>query len=374
MTTTDPPPRLLSTHLLPLTAAPPPLLLLPAPPPPPKPKKPPLTHFLSLPLHHSPHLQPALDLLSSDIATHFPDLKIPKHAMRPAECVHLTLGVLSLPSRRKEGKDAGDEEMKTVFEHASAGARAEGEGGRAPAVEEKGEEEEEEEEEEAVQKAVRILEDLDLERMLRNAGKEDTQKQELEQKEAVTGGNDAAMEEDRENGGVPIDPVNEPMTGVEEEEALEPLRISLQGLKTMGSAKKASVLYISPVDHTSRLHRFAEAVRQHFVDAGFIVDEKRDLKLHATILNTVYARRKGRKGNGRPTQLDLRGVLEKWEERVFVEELAADRVVLCLMGAKEVDGVKGAGGYEEVAGRFITPSPSSALIMARKESELQVIK
>jgi hypothetical protein len=220
---------------------------------------------------------------------------------------------------------------------------------------------------EAVAEATRVLEGLDLRQILREAEEavkceaEEALKREAEEQEG-------GMSTDQEGGvnisrgdtsTMPEDTNTEPEGGVRIVDTVippaepAPLRISLQGLSTMGSARKSSVLYISPIDATSRLQRFAEAVRQHFVDAGLVVKEDRDLKLHATVLNTVYARHRGRKGKGRPTMLDFRGVVDLWKERVFVEDLVVDRVALCLMGAKERDGVKGAGGYEEVAGKAI---------------------
>jgi hypothetical protein len=213
---------------------------------------------------------------------------------------------------------------------------------------------------EAVAEATRVLEGLDLRQILREA--EEALKREAEEQEGgmstdQEGGVNISQEGDTNT--MPEDTNTEPEGGVRIVDTVippaepAPLRISLQGLSTMGSARKSSVLYISPIDATSRLQRFAEAVRQHFVDAGLVVKEDRDLKLHATVLNTVYARHRGRKGKGRPTMLDFRGVVDLWKERVFVEDLVVDRVALCLMGAKERDGVKGAGGYEEVAGKAI---------------------
>lgn len=226
----------------------------PPPDPPSKPKKPPLTHFLSLPLHHTPSLQSSIDVLAHDLSHTFPQLQIPPGALRPAQCFHLTLGVMSLTTP------------------------------------------------ELVSRAASVLETTDLRALL----------------------------------------------------GAESLHISLRGLATMGTPRKASVLYTIPRDATQRLQVFAEGVRQRFVDAGLVVDEKRELKLHATVLNTVYAKKGGRKSKGRPMVLDVREVVEQWgESRCFVDDLEIERVAICKMGARDLDGVKHARGYEEVARKLI---------------------
>lgn len=72
-----------------------------------------------------------------------------------------------------------------------------------------------------------------------------------------------------------------------------PLRISLESLEPMQSPSKTSILYIRPQDSTNRLQVLCQAIRKVFTDAGLLVPDTRPLKLHATIVNTIYI--KGRK-------------------------------------------------------------------------------
>ena len=68
-----------------------------------------------------------------------------------------------------------------------------------------------------------------------------------------------------------------------------PLTLSFTGLKSMQSPKSTSFLYVPPTDTTGRLYPFCQSLRDHFTAEGFIFEEDRALKLHATILNTIYA-------------------------------------------------------------------------------------
>lgn len=72
-----------------------------------------------------------------------------------------------------------------------------------------------------------------------------------------------------------------------------PLRISLTSLQPMQSPHKTSILYISPSDPSERLKPLCLALRQRFSDAELLVPDTRPLRLHATIVNTIYA--KGRR-------------------------------------------------------------------------------
>ncbi|CAD0092488.1 unnamed protein product [Aureobasidium mustum] len=72
-----------------------------------------------------------------------------------------------------------------------------------------------------------------------------------------------------------------------------PLKISLESLEPMQSPSKTSILYIRPQDPTNRLEILCQVIRKTFTDAGLLVPDTRPLKLHATIVNTIYV--KGRK-------------------------------------------------------------------------------
>ncbi|PVI07143.1 hypothetical protein DM02DRAFT_609122 [Periconia macrospinosa] len=73
-----------------------------------------------------------------------------------------------------------------------------------------------------------------------------------------------------------------------------PLRITLEALVPMQKPAQTSILYAEPRDFSSRLLAFAKALRGRFEGEGLMVEDKRDLKLHATIINTIYAKPKGK--------------------------------------------------------------------------------
>lgn len=77
-----------------------------------------------------------------------------------------------------------------------------------------------------------------------------------------------------------------------------PLRVSLKGLRSMHAPAKTSFLYTSPSDSTERVQPFCQRLKDAFVDKGMMLDEKNrgKLKLHTTVLNTIYARPGKRKG------------------------------------------------------------------------------
>ena len=68
-----------------------------------------------------------------------------------------------------------------------------------------------------------------------------------------------------------------------------PLTLSFKGLKSMHSAKSTSLLYTPPTDPSGRLYPFSQELKDQFTRKGFMFEEKRALRLHATILNTIYA-------------------------------------------------------------------------------------
>lgn len=69
-----------------------------------------------------------------------------------------------------------------------------------------------------------------------------------------------------------------------------PLQLSLRSLVPMQTAESTAVLYARPVDESRRLYDFGVAVQRLFLDAGLLIDDQRPLTLHATIVNTTYAR------------------------------------------------------------------------------------
>ncbi|PKS06938.1 hypothetical protein jhhlp_005534 [Lomentospora prolificans] len=247
------------------------------------PKRPPLTHFLCIPLvtpASRSQLSRSLAEFREDVTSEN-SFAVPPGAVRPLGTLHLTLGVMSL---REEGK---------------------------------------------LEEATSLLRGLKLGEILdsvREAAKERMGK-------AVTAVGQTASGEDRITIGE------------------ETLTISLKGLQTMHKPAQAKVLYAAPVDARGLLYPFCERVRTAFVDAGLMVDEKRALLLHATVVNTIYARRGGRGAAVRgkkPLTLDARVLLDRYEDFMWMDNQVVEGVALCKMGAKEVEG-EDEQVYEEVA-------------------------
>lgn len=162
-------------------------------------------------------------------------------------------------------------------------------------------------------------------------------------------------------------------------QASNPLMISLVSLGALPSAKEARILYAEPLDTTSRLYPFAQAIQQRFIEAGFIQqDMVRDFKpgrkpqlvprpllLHATVANTIYAPKKWSKPaaskngeekrdkNVRPKKesqtFDAQPLLVEFAGRsqgpqsqagkpsyTWAEQLPIDRLCICEMGAKPI--------------------------------------
>ncbi|KAL1884310.1 hypothetical protein VTK73DRAFT_4 [Phialemonium thermophilum] len=135
--------------------------------------------------------------------------------------------------------------------------------------------------------------------------------------------------------------------------ATGPPTLTLRGLASMQSVHKTSVLYAPPVDPDGTLQAFCERVRRIFQEAGLLVEDTRPLLLHATILNTVYAKGVERsEGVGQPRKsfhrrrerltIDAQGILERYEDQVWLENFKVTKIAICKMGANKivVDGVE----------------------------------
>lgn len=189
--------------------------------------------------------------------------------------------------------------------------------------------------------------------------------------------------------------------------AVSPITISLRGLDAFPSPSKATVLHARPHDSTERLLPFALALRQAFLDASLIAPEKRDLKLHASLVNTIYAgkdkRRQrfekdgqgggkgGRRKGEQKTVIDARELLTAFNYRsgqfagikntarseegdgnspmgtatekkefVWAQDVKIDRVQICKMGAKAVEDKELGQQYEVVYEKMILPTYISA--------------
>ncbi|KAF4550135.1 Hypothetical protein D9617_18g033260 [Elsinoe fawcettii] len=73
-----------------------------------------------------------------------------------------------------------------------------------------------------------------------------------------------------------------------------PMQINLTGLHPMQAPRATTIIYAQPSDQTNRLLPFASSIRQAFMDAGFVLPDSRPLRLHATIINTIYIKGRDR--------------------------------------------------------------------------------
>jgi activating signal cointegrator complex subunit 1 len=173
------------------------------------------------------------------------------------------------------------------------------------------------------------------------------------------------------------------------------LTINLESLVPMQSPHKTSILYASPKDTTQRLVPFATLLKKEFTERGFMVEDTRPLKLHATIINTIYAKssaRRGRKSTVKETlkhiehkvsphhhaddnasvdgaseedgpndtntrseghgpdakswmRFDASSLIERYKDFTWAQDVRIDRVQICKMGAKKIwDGEEGEEG------------------------------
>jgi activating signal cointegrator complex subunit 1 len=147
---------------------------------------------------------------------------------------------------------------------------------------------------------------------------------------------------------------SEPKARLEQDKAPFPLCISLTGLQSMHSPESTSILYAPPKDPTERLYDFCLALQKHFKE--FMISDDRPLRLHATIVNTIYA--KGRKPAGRSSnsrgsgsedrsqghgpdakaslKMDARDILQNYHDYSWAEDFELDRIAICEMGAKKI--------------------------------------
>jgi activating signal cointegrator complex subunit 1 len=164
------------------------------------------------------------------------------------------------------------------------------------------------------------------------------------------------------------------------------LTIDLEALTPMQSPRNTSILYASPKDSTQRLVQFATLLREEFTEKGFMIEDTRPLKLHATIINTIYAKqggRRGRKSHVRETlkhiehkvsphhheakdnhdgfaagsgeddntpsrseghgpdakswmRFDASTLIDRYKDFTWAEDVRIDRVQICRMGAKKI--------------------------------------
>ncbi|KAK5711117.1 hypothetical protein LTR15_012602 [Elasticomyces elasticus] len=288
-------------------------------------KKLPLTHFLCLPLvtaESRPQLELSIRRFTDEVAGGQVDAdrgdvtsRVHPKAIRPVGALHFTLGVMSLDK-------AGLEE------------------------------------------AVQALQSLDMKSMLQQACSQVPSSAPRDSEAAIESGTSGAAPSSLTR------PVSPPLI----EREVMPLSIDLKGLVSMHDPQNTSILYSAPEDRSNRLYPFCQAVQKHFADAELLVPDDRPLKLHATIVNTIYA--KGKKkppmrqrdreeaaeadeagqgaGDGQdnrsqghgpranaPLKIDATALLERYQNFMWAENVALDRVAICEMGAKKIMDAEG---------------------------------
>lgn len=206
---------------------------------PPKDKKPPLTHFLCLPLVNSislPQLEsslatfkaaipvsPSSSLSASRGGQNDAQPKvivreqkplIPDGALRPVGTLHLTLGVMSLPTKER------------------------------------------------LDEALGFFQSLNLADMLHEA--EDKAQQSISRHSTLE---QVSSSTDK--------PGNDTIaaTSAVSRSPPQPFNISLESLHALPRARSATVLHATPIDPTFRLYPFCEMLRDKFLEAGFLLGE-----------------------------------------------------------------------------------------------------
>lgn len=264
------------------------------------PPKPPLTHFLCLPLvtpSSRPQLLASLQHFTADVTNPESEgsISIPTKAVRPIGTLHLTLGVMSLQSLER------------------------------------------------VAAASRFLRSLDVREMLRGATKLCD----------IGPVNMQAAE------GPKVLPETNKESQAGSLEDVPPLAITLSGLHPMHTPSSTSILYASPLDDTSRLYPFALALQQAFTNAELLLHDDRDLRLHATIVNTIYTKDKKARtqggGHGKNSRgsrkFDAQEVIAKYEDFEWAKDVHIERLSVCEMGAEKIveDGKVVNEEYLEIA-------------------------
>ena len=256
------------------------------------PPKPPLTHFLCLPLvtlTSRPQLQTSLSRFAAEVSK--PDAngepQVPKRAIRPFGTLHFTIGVMSLQSPER------------------------------------------------IQKACEFLKSLDTWELLCSAASV------ASTKDASKPGSPALLPTNRSTSpSQPLASLFPNDLSLAPPRKAEPLIVALTNLSPMQSPASTSSLYASP----NPLHpilSFAQRLHDSFLAAGFLLVSPNDrpLKLHVTLVNTIYTKKstggKNRWGKG-SGKINARELIETWGETTWAEDVRVEKVAICEMGAKKV--------------------------------------
>ncbi|KAB8273660.1 AKAP7 2'5' RNA ligase-like domain-containing protein [Aspergillus minisclerotigenes] len=194
-----------------------------------KEKRPPLTHFLCLPLVNStslPQLESSLAVFKASIPRRTlrygaPEQPlIPDGALRPVGTLHLTLGVMSLPTKER------------------------------------------------LNEAIEFFQSLDLVTMVREAEKIASARAQGKKRNAASA---SATEQSSSSSAGEV-------AKSHDESRPSPFTVSLESLHALPRARTATVLHATPVDPTARLYPFCELLRDKFLEAGFLLGEQKKEK------------------------------------------------------------------------------------------------
>ena len=394
------------------------------------PKRPPLTHFLCLPLvtaQSSSRWNAALQHINAEIVQQLASqetLAVPKNAstgqipakaLRPLGTLHLTIGVMSLADTERIEAAAHllqSLDLRRLLEAAEPDLPKNGEDSR------KSPERSEPKDPLIIRQIAERGEDAKI-------GNEGYQLSKLSVEASNSAGSTSSRlrANDSQSAAIPLadkakcepdstDPENlipdssrgsdsttsdVPVPGP----SAQPLTVSFIGLKSMHSPKSTSFLYTAPLDTTGRLYPFCQSLKDVFTKKGFMEDENRPLKLHATIVNTIYAgkvpakaklvkrddgrfriakaesptdsaainetshenvgeesgdppssKRKKGKGKKQVLKFDARELLKQYDSFVLARDVCIERLAICEMGAEKMTNEAGEvveEKYQEVA-------------------------
>ncbi|KAK4692810.1 activating signal cointegrator complex subunit 1, partial [Lecanoromycetidae sp. Uapishka_2] len=115
--------------------------------------------------------------------------------------------------------------------------------------------------------------------------------------------------------------------------------VTFRGLEAMSSPSRTSVLYAATNAYAAALLPFSTYLRKAFTVEGFMVPEDRDLKIHATVVNTIYARetKSGKKRWGKGSgKFDATELVQKYKDWEWVKDMRIENVAICKMGAENI--------------------------------------
>lgn len=177
---------------------------------------------------------------------------------------------------------------------------------------------------EKLQQAVQHLQSVDIRRLLTPSGKSSKNQPQTTTDQATsipTKDVGPWTAEGVESASIPST-LSRPISPPPMSDKEPPLRISLKSLQSMHAPHKTSILYAFAEDPSERLEPLCNALRGQFMEAGFLIDDQRPLKLHATIVNTIYA--KGRKRSRKTREQTNKQQKNPGVNEIKVEESTLD--------------------------------------------------